>query len=70
MILGVEGGSPAEKGGILMGDVLIGIAGRNVSDPGELRDALGTAAVGQPLGVMVIRGGQRQEISVTPAERE
>ncbi len=70
MILGVEGGSPAEKGGVLMGDILIGIAGRNVSDPGELRDALGSAAVGQPLSVAVIRGGQRQELSVTPAERE
>jgi S1-C subfamily serine protease len=70
MILGVEGGSPAEKAGVLMGDVLIGIAGRTVSDPGELRDALGTAAVGQPLSFAVIRGGQRQELSITPAERE
>jgi S1-C subfamily serine protease len=70
MILGVESGSPAERGGILMGDVLVKIGDRIISDPGELRDALGSAAVGQAIGVAVVRGGKQQEISVTPSARE
>jgi S1-C subfamily serine protease len=70
MILGVEGGSPAERGGILMGDVLVKIAGRVISDPGELRDALGSSVVGQAITVAVIRGGNQQELSVTPSARE
>jgi S1-C subfamily serine protease len=70
MILGVEGGSPAERAGLLMGDVLVGVAGRPIADPGDLRDALGSAAVGQPLSVTVVRGGRRQEVNVTPGERE
>ncbi len=70
MILGIETDSPAERAGLLMGDVLIGVAGRTVSDPGELRDALGAATVGQPLTVTVIRGGQRQDLDVTPSERQ
>jgi S1-C subfamily serine protease len=70
MILGVESGSPAERAGLLMGDVLVAAAGKAIADPGDLRDALGAAAVGQPLGVAVIRGGKQQEVSVTPGERE
>jgi S1-C subfamily serine protease len=70
MILSVEGASPADQAGILMGDVLVRIGGRAISDAGELRDALGSSVVGQAVSVTVIRGGKQQEISVTPSARE
>jgi S1-C subfamily serine protease len=69
MIIGVEAESPADKGGLLIGDVLISVAGQKVSDPEDLRGALGSSMVGKATTVAVIRGGQRKELSVTPGER-
>lgn len=69
MIVGVEPGSPAEQAGLLLGDVLIGVAGRPVADAEDLQGALGPATVGQPVTVVVIRGGQRTELTATPSER-
>jgi S1-C subfamily serine protease len=69
MILRVEPGSPAERGGVLLGDVLVGIGGKPVTDAEELQRALGPDAVGKPLTVAVIRGGEKKDLSVTPSER-
>ncbi|HZW32250.1 MAG TPA: trypsin-like peptidase domain-containing protein [Isosphaeraceae bacterium] len=69
LVVGVEAGSPAERGGLLLGDVLIAVGGQPVSDAEDLQAALGTAAVGAPLAVTVVRGGQRRDLTVTPGER-
>ncbi|MBX6770686.1 MAG: trypsin-like peptidase domain-containing protein [Chloroflexi bacterium] len=69
LVVGVEAGSPAERGGLLLGDVLIAVGGQPVSDAEDLQAALGAAAVGVPLAVTVVRGGQRRDLMVTPGER-
>lgn len=69
MLVGIEAGSPAEKGGLLLGDILVAVAGRAVSDAQDLQAALGPGAVGKPVTVSVIRGGARKELTVTPGER-
>ena len=69
MIVGVEPGSPADKAGLLLGDVLIGVAGQTIADVEDLQAALGPATVGKPTMVTIVRGGQRHEVSVTPGER-
>jgi S1-C subfamily serine protease len=69
MIVGVESGSPAEKAGLLLGDVLVALAGHAVETPEDLQAALSPTLVNQPTGAVIIRGGQRQEVSVTPGER-
>jgi len=69
MIVGVEPGSPAEKGGLLLGDVLISVAGQPVSDAEALQAALGPGAVGKATTIGVIRGGERKDLGVTPGER-
>ncbi len=58
MILGVEGGSPAEKGGVLMGDVLIGIGGRT-SPIRRASRRLGSAPAATPR-VLYSRGERRK----------
>jgi len=69
MVVGVEAGSPAEKGGLTLGDVLIGVAGQTIEDAEDLQAALGPATVGQVTSIVVVRGGERKELAVTPGER-
>jgi S1-C subfamily serine protease len=69
MIIGVEADSPADKGGLLIGDVLTSVGDRRVADPEDLRSALVSGMVGAATSITVIRGGQRKELSVTPGER-
>ena len=69
MILGIEPGSPAERGGLLQGDILLTVAGRAVADAEDLQAVLGPAAVGQATAVAIVRGGERAELTVTPGER-
>lgn len=70
IIVGVEPGSPAEKGGLLMGDVLVALGGQAVTDGEDLQAALGAQAVGNPMTVSILRGGKAMDLSVTPGERK
>src|SRR5207248_918149 len=69
MLLGLEPNAPAERAGLLLGDILLSIGGRTVEDGEALQMALGPAAVGAPTSVRIIRGGELREISVVPAPR-
>jgi S1-C subfamily serine protease len=70
LLVSVEEGSPAEAGGLLLGDIIVGIAGRPVADPDELLSSLAGDVVGKPTPVEILRGGQLQTISVTVGERK
>jgi S1-C subfamily serine protease len=69
MLLGLEADAPADRAGLLPGDIVLSIGGRGIEDGEALQMALGPEAVGKPTAVRVIRGGELREISVTPAER-
>lgn len=70
MVIGVEKDSPAEKGGLLQGDVLIGLGGERLTNVENLHLALGPSTVGQPVAVRLVRGGQVVELKLTVGERE
>jgi S1-C subfamily serine protease len=70
LLVGVEDGSPAEAGGLLVGDIVVGLAGQAVSDPDELLAHLTGAVVGQPAPVEILRGGQPRTVTVTIGERK
>lgn len=70
LLVGLEDDSPAAGGGLLIGDILVGLAGTPVSDPDELLARLTGAVIGQPTPVQVLRGGQPQSITVTIGERK
>ncbi len=69
MVISVEKDSPAEKGGLLQGDVLVGLGGGAVTDIFDLQAALGPGTADKALAAKVIRGGEVKELAVTPAVR-
>jgi len=69
MLLGLEPGAPAERGGLLLGDILLGIGGRVVEDGEALQMALGPQAIDTSTPIRLIRGGDLREIEIVPAAR-
>ncbi len=69
IMLSVEPESPADQAGILVGDILIALAGQPVIDASDVRLMLGTEQVGQALAARLIRGGAMIELVVTVGER-
>jgi len=55
---------PAERAGVQPGDVIIGVNGKNVGDPGGLRFRLATLAIGGKATVNVVRRGQPLDLPV------
>jgi S1-C subfamily serine protease len=70
LIVGVEKESPASAGGLIVGDILVGLAGTSLSDPDELVSRLSGSIVGSPAQVEILRGGQRKTLSVVIGERK
>jgi S1-C subfamily serine protease len=70
LLVGVEPDSPAEAGGLLIGDIIVAIAGNRVADPDELAASLAGPVVGKPTPVEVVRGGKPVTITVTIGERK
>ena len=69
LLISVEPGTPAEQGGLLLGDILIGLDGQPVRDTDDLQTLLGGDRVGKATQVRVIRGGELREVAVTIGER-
>jgi S1-C subfamily serine protease len=69
IIVSVEPDSPADRAGLLLGDVLVAIDGTAVTDADDLMTALGGDRIGQAVTVRVVRAAQPKEMSVTIAER-
>lgn len=69
MIVQVEPGSGADRGGVLQGDILLAINGVPLRDPEDLVAALGPDTVGKSVPASVVRGGGLEELSVEVGER-
>ena len=69
LIVGVENSSPAAKGGLIVGDILVGVAGEPVLQHDELFTRLNGDVVGQSIPIDLIRGGQPQTLNVVIGEK-
>lgn len=67
---GARGGSPADKSGLKTGDIIVEFGGRKVANLYDYTYALDAAKIGQPVTIVVLRGGQRVEVVVTPEARK
>jgi S1-C subfamily serine protease len=70
LLVGVEDDSPAERGGLLVGDILVALSGNPVSEPDDLSARLMGSMVGQPVVLQILRGGQPQNLTVIIGERK
>jgi S1-C subfamily serine protease len=65
----VEPGGPAERGGLMIGDILVTLEGHPLEQTDDLQAVLNADAVGKSRKVQTIRGGKLVELSVQIAER-
>jgi S1-C subfamily serine protease len=69
IIVAVEPDSPAERAGLLIGDILIALEGVTVSDTADVQALLGPERVGATVGASIIRAGLLREQAITVGER-
>ena len=69
LISNVAANSPAESGGLLVGDVIVGFAGEAIQDADTLVTRLRGNKVGAAVPITVIRGTSAVDVSVTISER-
>lgn len=69
LIVSVEPNGPADKAGLMLGDVIVGLGSDPVRHLDDLLAALGSDRVGTSISVRIVRGGQVQQLPVTIGER-
>lgn len=69
IVMSVRDGSPAERAGVLLGDVLLELAGEALSRPEELEAALGDASIEGARELRVLRSGSLRSLKVQVEER-
>lgn len=69
LVVGVDEDSPAGKGGVLVGDILVSLDATTVADTEELLALLTGDKVGREVPVEVVRGGEQKTLRVTVGER-
>ncbi|MBM3821167.1 MAG: M28 family peptidase [Acidimicrobiia bacterium] len=66
---GVTGGGPAERAGLMKGDIIVEIAGQTIANIYDYTYALELLKVDTPVRVVYTRNGERRETTLTPAAR-
>ncbi len=69
IVLEVEPEGPAQKAGLLIGDILIGLNGKPVMRLEDVHAHLLSEAIGKALHAEILRGGVRQEVRIVVGER-
>jgi len=70
IVLEVEPDSPAHKAGIVIGDILVALAGHPVARLEDVHSQLHGEAIGKPLALQFVRGGAAQEVNIVVGERQ
>lgn len=69
IVVNVTSESPAAASGLVIGDVIVSIAGRAIAEPGDLVAVLQPDRVGKAVTVSILRGGDPRELQVIVGER-
>lgn len=69
LVTSVLEGSPAERGGVVLGDLILAVGGRPTERVDDLMSALGESAIGVPLSVELLRAGAESELTLQPEAR-
>jgi Do/DeqQ family serine protease len=69
IITGVLQNGPAAQAGIRPGDVIVGVAGRNVTNVAQLLSAVAALQPGTPATLDVVRKDGKSSVDITPGKR-
>jgi 2-alkenal reductase len=69
LVQAVTSGSPADRAGLRAGDILVAIDGTEVDADNTLSSILGHHSVNDKVKITIMRGGSRQTVTVTLAQR-
>jgi S1-C subfamily serine protease len=69
LLVGLEPQEPAERGGMMVGDILIAVNDKTLSDQDDLFMSLSGDVVGKTAQIKVLRGGKVTSLTVTVGER-
>ncbi|HLW61624.1 MAG TPA: trypsin-like peptidase domain-containing protein [bacterium] len=69
LVLEVEPGSPADQGGVLLGDTIAAVDGQPVRYPEELFGLLSGERIGRAAPLRIVRAGTVQPLTITVGER-
>ena len=69
MVMQVEASSPSAEAGIMLGDVIVGIAGTPVEGIEQIQRALSSSRRGHSVDIEYVRGGQLAPANVKLADR-
>ncbi|MGH2704771.1 MAG: S1C family serine protease [Actinomycetota bacterium] len=67
-VVEVVQGSPADRAGIRREDIILDIDGTAVGDSGDLQRLMTAEAIGRPLEITLLRGGEVMTARATPVE--
>jgi len=69
LLLNIYRGSPADRAGLRLGDLLERIDGRDLQGTADLIQSIADGEPGRPASLRILRGGQIVEVTVPLAER-
>jgi membrane-associated protease RseP (regulator of RpoE activity) len=65
----IQPGSPADRAGIKIGDIILKVGGEEIRDDKTYREAIGRKRAGDVVPIVLRRGGGEQSVEVTLVER-
>lgn len=69
MIASVEPGSPADRAGLVAGDIILSLDGVSVTGAHDLIRLLAGEKIGRSVAMELLRNGSRHMLSLIPDER-
>lgn len=69
LIVSVESGSPAEAGGLTLGDTIVAVAEKQVASHEDLLASLSGDRINTAVPISIVRGGKVETVEVTIGER-
>ena len=67
---GVADNGPAGKAGVKGGDVIVGLAGKNILNIYDYTDAMAGLKVGEETQIVILRGEEQLTLKLVPGSRD
>jgi S1-C subfamily serine protease len=69
VIINLEAGGPADRAGLLLGDIITDLEDKEVGDPSDILSFLGPERIGHEANLRIVRAGQTKSVAITVGER-